>query len=80
MGGLYEKLSRVSCYLCPLQRLNELKVIYKEYPDLWEKMKKLDDATIKKHGRQFRNDYSIRELERKFKIEITLKENQLKMF
>lgn len=79
-GGLYEKLSRVSCYLCPLQRLNELKVIYKEYPDLWEKMKKLDDATIKKHGRQFRNDYSIRELERKFKIEITLKENQLKMF
>lgn len=68
-GGLYEKLNRVSCYLCPLQRLSELKVIYNEYPNLWEDMKRLDILTIQKHGRKFRSDYSIQELEDKFELE-----------
>jgi len=41
-GGLYEKMSRVSCYLCPLQRNSELKVVHDEYPELWNKIVELD--------------------------------------
>ena len=65
-NGLYEKFDRVSCYLCPLQRLGELKVIYKDYPHLWQKMKELDFRSIKQFGRKFRSDYSIQELEERF--------------
>jgi len=64
--GLYDKLDRVSCYLCPLQRLSELRVVYEDYPDLWSKMKELDSKAIKMFNRKFRSDYSIEELERKF--------------
>jgi len=68
-NGLYEKFDRVSCYLCPLQGIRELKVIYKDYPDLWQKMKELDFRSIKQFGRKFRNDYSIQELEERFCLE-----------
>ena len=68
-GGLYEKVERVSCYLCPLQRLTELRVIYREYPELWQKMKELDHRNIKQFKRKFRKDYSIQELEEKFTLE-----------
>lgn len=64
--GLYEKFDRVSCYLCPLQRLSELRVLYKEFPDLWAYMKELDNRNIKQFGRQFKADYSIEDLEQRF--------------
>lgn len=62
-NGLYRKFSRVSCYCCPLKKIKELKIIYNEFPILWNKMVVLD----KKSFRKFRNDYSLIELERKFK-------------
>jgi 3'-phosphoadenosine 5'-phosphosulfate sulfotransferase (PAPS reductase)/FAD synthetase len=61
--GLYEKMSRVSCYCCPLSRIGELKIVHKEYPELWKKMKKLDNKSYRK----FRSDYSLTQLEDKFK-------------
>lgn len=61
-GGLYEKFNRVSCYLCPLSRLGELKNIFENYPHLWLEMRVLDD----KSWRDFRSDYTLRELEIKF--------------
>lgn len=69
-NGLYEKFARVSCYLCPLQRLGELKVLYTEFPELWAYMKELDKRSIKQFGRKFRSDYSIEELETKFDKEL----------
>ncbi len=67
--GLYKKLNRVSCYLCPLQRLSELKVIYKDFPELWQRILWLDLRSIKQFGLKFRNDYSILDLEEKFDVE-----------
>lgn len=64
-GGLYRKFKRVSCWCCPLQSLKELRVLYKDFPELWKKLKEWDSRT----RRKFRADYSVEELERKFKAE-----------
>ena len=66
-GGLYEKFSRVSCWCCPLQSLPELRVLYHEFPDLWQKLKEMDRRT---YG-QFRIDYSVIDLEKRFDLEDT---------
>ena len=62
-GGLYERRIRVSCFCCPLQRINEVRDVYLNCPDLWSKMKEMDGKSFRK----FRSDYSLQELEEKFK-------------
>jgi 3'-phosphoadenosine 5'-phosphosulfate sulfotransferase (PAPS reductase)/FAD synthetase len=69
-GGLYEKMSRVSCWCCPLSRLGELKILYTDFPNLWQELKQMDKESF----RQFRSDYSVEDLELKFKKE--LRENE----
>ena len=64
-NGLYKKLGRVSCWCCPLKSIKELKVLYKEFPEYWEKLKDFDNRTYRK----FRSDYSIEELEKRFEKE-----------
>lgn len=64
-GGLYDKFSRVSCWCCPLQSLPELRVLYREFPDLWDQLKKWDQMT----WRPFRPDYSVAQLEKRFDFE-----------
>lgn len=64
-NGLYEHFDRLSCWCCPLKNLKELKILYKYYPELWEKLKQMD----KKSYNQFRADYSVEQLEEKFKRE-----------
>ena len=61
-SGLYEKFDRLSCYLCPFKKLSEIEVIYREFPELWEKMKTLDDQCVN----DFRLDYTLKELEMKY--------------
>lgn len=64
-GGLYEIFNRVSCWCCPLQSLAELRKLYHHFPELWEKLQRMDDTT----WRQFRADYSVRELTARFAFE-----------
>lgn len=64
-GGLYEHLDRVSCYCCPLKRISEYRVIYKHYPQILAELKDMD----KKAYNKFRRDYTVEELEQKFKKE-----------
>jgi len=61
-NGMYEKVLRLSCYLCPLSRLGEIKVVYEEFPELWEEMRQKDNNTY----RTFKTKYPIEKLERKF--------------
>jgi 3'-phosphoadenosine 5'-phosphosulfate sulfotransferase (PAPS reductase)/FAD synthetase len=61
-NGLYEEMSRVSCWCCPLSRIGELRILYNKYPCLWGQLEKLD----KKSYRKFRPDYSVTELKEKF--------------
>ena len=60
--GLYEDFQRVSCWCCPMSRIGELEMLYHRYPHLWKKLRDMD----KKSYRQFRPDYSVSELEKKF--------------
>jgi 3'-phosphoadenosine 5'-phosphosulfate sulfotransferase (PAPS reductase)/FAD synthetase len=61
-GGLYEKFHRVSCWCCPMSRIGELRVLYNNFPELWEELEEMD----KKSCRKFRGDYSVTTLSEKF--------------
>jgi len=64
-GGLYEHFKRVSCWCCPLKSLDELRQLRKYHPELWAKLKDWDNRT----WRQFRSDYSVEQLEKRFDFE-----------
>ena len=61
-GGLYEEFDRVSCWCCPLSRINELRTLFWNYPELWEQLKEMD----KMSKRRFRKECSVMDLERRF--------------
>jgi len=62
-GGLYKHFKRVSCWCCPLQSLRELKQLYLYFPDLWARLRKMDERA----WNTFRADgKSVYELELRF--------------
>ena len=50
-GGLYEIWSRVSCWCCPLQGTDSMRKLKTHRPQLWDELKKIDDA-LKNSGQQ----------------------------
>lgn len=64
-GGLYEIFHRVSCWCCPLQSLDELRKLRKNFPDLWKQLQEWQLKT----WRKFRPDFSVQELEIRFSLE-----------
>ncbi len=64
-GGLYEIFRRVSCWCCPLQSIPELRKLREHFPDLWMKLREMDDST----WRTFKEDWSVRDLEVRFNLE-----------
>ena len=75
-GGLYEKFTRLSCYLCPFGTMNNLRTLRKYFPDLWQHMKELDEKCIKQIGYPFRPNCSIADLDARFERE----ENECNVF
>lgn len=69
--GLYELFDRVSCWCCPLKSHDELRVLRKNFPDLWAKMLDLDARQCKK----FAHGYTIEDFNRRFELEDALAEN-----
>ena len=72
--GLYDHFSRVSCWCCPLQSLDELRALYRGFPELWAKLRALDDRALAQFGwdnpyARFRPHESVRMLERRFQLE-----------
>ena len=63
--GLYDHFARASCFLCPFQRLDALRALRRHYPDLWSYMLDIDS----KSERQFRAEYSIKDLDTRFYVE-----------
>ena len=64
-GGLYQIFGRVSCWLCPLQPLSELRKLRKHFPDLWRYLIEMDD----KAWNTFRIGCSVRQLDERFSME-----------
>lgn len=63
--GLYKYFDRVSCWCCPLQSLDDLRKLRKFFPKLWQELIKMDQNT----WFQFRADYSVAELDKRFSFE-----------
>lgn len=74
-GGLYEKFNRVSCWCCPLQNLKSLKVLRRDFPDLWATLLDWQHKT----WRKFRADYSVDELDARFAREDEMERMQVKL-
>lgn len=64
-GGLYKHFKRSSCWCCPMQRISELRNLRKYYPDLWQKLLKMDNM-VEHH---FKPNWSVKELEQRFEAE-----------
>lgn len=64
-GGLYNYFDRVSCWCCPLQKINSLRNLYKYFPEKWKILQMMDSLT----WQQFRSDYSVEQLTKRFKEE-----------
>ena len=71
-GGLYKDFKRVSCWCCPLQPLSALRTLYHKFPMLWEELKEMDA----KRSYKFRPDYSVEQLEERFKKEDELEKKE----
>lgn len=69
--GLYNIFFRVSCYLCPHKRVEEIRNVRKHFPDLWEKM--LDMDRRQKHW--FKDEKSLRWWDERFEYEESMMEH-----
>ena len=64
-----KKFKRTGCWLCPKQNLQSLRILYEDYPDLWNKLKQYEKDSP--HG--FKPYFSLEEYENKLKQQIRLK-------
>jgi len=44
-GNIYSHHQHFNCWCCPLQKRSELYIIYKDYPHLWDKLRKMQVMT-----------------------------------
>ena len=82
-SGLYDTFRRVSCWCCPLQPIGELRKLYHKCPKLWERLKDLDIKTNRlgfENPLKFKPNYSVQDLENKFKREDYLKKISTPLF
>ena len=72
-GGLYEIYHRCSCWCCPLQRIDELRKLRHHHPELWQKLREMDQRAIEQFGHnplgQFKKAWTVERLEQRFAAE-----------
>ena len=57
--GLYNHFDRVSCWCCPLQGHKDMIKLYKYYPELWSRLKFMDEQISAVTGKHFKNEAGI---------------------
>lgn len=65
-NGLYKDFRRVSCYLCPLQRIGDWRLLRKKYPELYADALRLDRLNPLKEDQLKKGWFSLEKLERRF--------------
>lgn len=72
-SGLYEIYHRCSCWCCPLQRIGELRKLRQHHPELWQRLRDMDNLARKQFGPgplgQFKERWSVEALEERFAVE-----------
>lgn len=66
--GLYELFERVSCWCCPLQPLDELRTLRRQFPELWQELLYLDKRQMK----PFKDGRTVMDLDKRFALEDAL--------
>ena len=61
-GGVYGHHEHYNCWLCPLQKLDELRWIFKSDPKKWEKLRQMQFRT----DGYYQNGLCIMDFEKKF--------------
>lgn len=67
-GGLYDHWTRLSCWRCPLQTLDNLRNLRQIKPDLWEQLKEMDKKFQNTPTPNF-SKVSLSDIERRFEVE-----------
>ena len=69
-GGLYEIYHRASCWLCPFQRIGELRQLRHHHPELWARLLDMDNRARAQFGAgplgQFKQNWTVERLEERF--------------
>ena len=66
LSPIYETSFRGGCWFCPKQGLKQLKNLYKNYPELFNKLKEMEKDSFN----TFRVNKTLNELEERFKKEL----------
>lgn len=65
LSPIYKTRKRTGCWFCHNQRLDELRMLRRTSPELWEQLLKLDaDSDV-----MFRQNSTVRDLDRRFALE-----------
>ena len=67
LSPIYESSFRGGCWFCVKQRLSQLRNLYENYPELWNKLKELEKDSFN----TFRPKQTLAELEEKFKSNVS---------
>lgn len=72
-NGLYEIYHRCSCWCCSFQRIDELRKLRRHHPELWEKLRQMDERALGQFGHtalgRFKDNWSVEQLENRFAAE-----------
>lgn len=75
LNPLYKRFKRLGCWCCPKQSINSLKMLYKHYPEKWEKLIKYEkDSPV-----GFSPNRNLRQLGERFETEIWMEERQMRL-
>ena len=61
-GGIYEHHSHLNCWMCPLQRVNELQYLFENEPELWDELRRMQLNT----NGYYRAGETVFDLDKKF--------------
>jgi len=67
LNPIYVNFKRTGCWLCPKQNKGSLYVLWKQYPDLWSRLKELEKENFEDTGRYIFKNQQMSVLEEEFK-------------
>lgn len=69
-NGLYDVFDRVSCWCCPLGGISSAEKLYRNFPELWQRMLEMESWLPEKH-RRYAGKYTVSDLDKRFSSGMT---------